>query len=123
MFVSLALSAAQAQTFELTAEDMGTTVPLVDADLAYAVDVTAPDLDLEQVNLLTADGETSLAELYDNVLADGADIDDLMVLSLGDREELRVTFLQEEGGGGRTCVPLLELRCTWVWGARRCQWV
>ena len=120
--VSLAVSVARAQSFELTADDVGTTVPLLEAGTSYVVDVSDPSLALDAMNLLTPDGETTLAEIYDGARLDGAEVGDVMGLSLGDRGEVLLSF----GTGhppGRHCQPLYELQCVFWWGHWVCQWV
>jgi hypothetical protein len=117
---------AQAQGLvQLTPRDAGTTVSLTDPEVAYAVDVTDPRLDLDQLNLVTPADETTFGEVSAGLLRSGAAANDVLLVGLGDGGDLLATFVDDDDGGGNPgeCWMMFERRCIFVFGGWRCQWV
>lgn len=122
-FVSFAVS-AQAQVLELTTHDQDTTTTLV-TGLSWVVDVTNSKIDLERLGLATPGRQTTFGRVYDELLESEAEVDDGMVVTLGETGEMWVWFAHlddDDMTNGRECHIAYELQCG-CWIGCACQYV
>jgi hypothetical protein len=116
-FIALATSLASAQQVELGPADHGVTVTLRTPGDAYLVDLTDRTIDLDQLTVAGPNDVVTFGELYDGVVAAGAEVDEVFAIALEEDGGLSASFVSK---GPSICRIVQDRVCTVIAGVYLC---